>query len=174
MLVNGSIGSEKRNFATQNSSIKTKTMKTEILKLKNLCNEIKTWAYHNSRNNTYRSAMSEITVYFRDSGDVDDVWLRRGDTVFMVNYKEVVDWLASPPVTAVFDRITMSADFIADDSLLDKFHDHFSKLFAEIKVNETERLRAEAEEKKQASIKELERKLSILKGERKEHSLLEK
>lgn len=149
-------------------------MKTKIIKMKNLCNEIKSWAYHNSPGNSYRSAMSEITVYFKESGEVDDVWLRRGDTVFMVTYKEVTDWLSNPPTTAVYDRITMSADFLTDDSLLDDFYNHFSKLFAEIKVTETERIRTEAEERKQNSIKELERKLSILKGERKEHSLLEK
>ena len=149
-------------------------MKTKILKMKNLCNEIKTWAYHNSPNNSYRSYMSEITVYFRDSGDVDDVWLRRGDTVFVVAYREVTDWLTSLPMTAVFDRITMSADFLSDESMFDPFFEYFSKLFAEIKTNETERIRTEAEKKKQAEIKDLERKLSILKGERKEHSLLEK
>lgn len=149
-------------------------MKTKILKMKTLCNEIKSWAYHNSPGNSYRSAMSEITVYFKDSGEVDDVWLRKGDTVFMTTYKEITDWLSSPPTTAVYDRITMSADFLTDDSLLDDFYNHFSKLFADIKANETERIRIKAEERKQNNIKELERKLSILKGERKEHSLLEK
>ena len=148
-------------------------MKTKILKMKNLCNEIKTWANLNAIGDSYHSKDGKIFIFF-SLGHVEDVQLRINNTSFFVHYSEVIDWLASPPTTEKYDRISMSADFLSDESMFDPFFEYFSKLFAEIKWNETERLRAEAEEKKQASIKELERKLSILKGERKEYSLLEK
>lgn len=148
-------------------------MKTKILKMKNLCNEIKTWANYNNLGDSYHSKDGKIFIYF-SRGEVEDVQLRINNTSFFTHYSEVVDWLASPPTTEKYDRITMSVDFLTDESLFVPFYNHFSTVFAEIKATETERLRTEAEKKRQVEIKDLEKKLSILKGEQKEHSLLEK
>lgn len=148
-------------------------MKTKILKMKTLCNEIKSWANYNALGDSYHNKDGKIFIFF-SGGRVEDVQLRINNTSFFVHYSEVIDWLSSPPTTEKYDRISMSADFLSDESLFDPFFDHFSKLFADIKTNETERLRAEAEKRKQIEIESIEKRLSILKGERKEHSLLEK
>lgn len=147
-------------------------MTSQLLKMKILCNEIAIWGKQNAHK-VFRSLDKSIYVFIEDNS-VSEVILKKGTSHFMVSYNDYTRSEGEAFVGVDQDRITISTDFLADATLLDTFYHHFRNAFNRLNNEESDRIRKEAERNRQIRIRTLERELSILKGERKEHSLLEK